>query len=136
MSLVPEEGAQGAVFGLGAGVDVQTAAGEKADAVVPAVEGLDRDALGADPAADAQAGIGAGDVEEAFPDRRADADVLHRGRLLHGQVGSLRAGGRAETGGRSEKACRECHEQVLPTGRPSAGPRMWQHRSMTVAGEA
>jgi len=124
-----DEGAQRAVGGLRAGVEVD--AGEAAEArhvVVAAVDRAeavvadDRVAAGRErsrcvgavcpaaalrsvavfatrPAADPQAGVGARDVEEACPVGGADADVFDRSRLRHRKVGCLSHGHRGETRG-------------------------------------
>jgi hypothetical protein len=65
--LVAEEGAERAVLGPGAGVHVQAAAGQEADGVLAAVERFGEQVLGADTAADAEAGVGAGMKKKPAP---------------------------------------------------------------------
>ena len=112
-----EEGAERAVAGLGAGIDVD--AGEAAElrgvAGAGGVAGPFGHVAGfeAGTAADAQAGIGARDVEEARAVGAADPHVLDRDRLLNGKVGRLctRNGGQPRR--RSEKkALHELHSET------------------------
>ena len=74
--LETHEGAQEAVSGGGAGVELDAATSAEADRVVFAVVRLNITELGANTAADAEAGFGAGDVEEACAVGGADANVF------------------------------------------------------------
>ena len=111
--LEADEGAQGAVSGFRAGVEVETAQAAEAGHVVgagrPRREGrraIDAAAalrpifvFEAGPAADAQAGVGARNVEEACSVGGADANVFNRRGLLDGKVGGLSPSHRAQTRG-------------------------------------
>ena len=108
--LETHEGAQEAVSGGGAGVELNAATSAEADRVVFAVVRLNITELGANTAADAEAGFGAGDVEEACAVGGADANVFNSSSLLRGKVGSLSSGNSRETRDRSEKeALSELH---------------------------
>jgi hypothetical protein len=115
------EGTESAVSGGRAGVSEDlTASTEAALAVEPGL-GVDEPILGADPAADPEAGVAAGDVEEPGAMHRADTNVIDRCRLLHGKIGSLCPGNRGETrGGPEQKALHELHSD-LQISRPRGG---------------
>ncbi len=131
-----QEGAQRAVAGLGAGVDVEAReAGEAREVTAArnvAAVGADVAVFGASAARDAQAGVGARDVEEAGTVGGADADVLDRNRLLHRQVGGLSPAHDGQPRRRTqEKALDELHCETsrsfethgigLLLGRPPSG---------------
>ncbi len=101
-----DEGAQRAVGGLGAGieVDAQTAlvARRVAVAALTRVAGHVA-ALEPGAAGETQAGVGAGNVEEAGAVGAADADVLDRDRLLDRQVGGMSSTHRRERSSRPEQ---------------------------------
>ena len=82
-------GAQHAVGGGGPCVDVDAAAGTETYRVLRTVDRFDIEVLGADTAADAQAGFGAGNVEEAVAMGGADPDILDCGSLCRRQVSCL-----------------------------------------------
>ena len=61
-------------------------------------------------ATELDAGVGAGDVEEARAIDATDPNVVHRRRLPRGKIGGLCPGDRDETrGGPEEKALNELH---------------------------
>ena len=108
--LVADERAQRAVGGRGAGVDVQTATCAGAIRInrlpVTGSNGI----LGANTATNAEAGVGAGDVEEASAVSRADADVFNGSCLPRGKIGSVSPGDRGDAGGGTEEeALNELH---------------------------
>ena len=73
--------------------------------------------------ADAQAGVGTRDVEEARAVRVTDANVLHRCCLARRKIGGLHTRDRYETGcGTKEKALHELHRNTpkqMPRDRQS-----------------
>ena len=110
------EGAQGAVAGLGAGIEVDAHPGAVTRGVATLVElaGIGGLVAALEPraAGEAQAGVGAGNVEEAGAVGGADADVLDRNRLLDRQVGGVRGADRREgSGGPEQRAFQESHRQ-------------------------
>ena len=117
-----EEGANHAVFGRGAGVDVQVFTSAEGVVVHQAVASTGNAALvrvevriGAQHGVSTQvttqldAGVGARDVVETGAVQRADLHVFDR-LGLHGKIGCERPGGGHQAGSRAEKEClRQLH---------------------------
>jgi hypothetical protein len=105
-----DEGAEQAVSGGGAGVELNAATSAEADRGIRAELRLEVLVLSADAASNAKAGFRARDVEEACAVGGADANVFNSSSLLHGKVGSLSSGNSRETRDRSEEeALNELH---------------------------
>ena len=104
------EGAQEAPIGRGASIQIDAAEHIRAVGRVGVSARLIPFDIELDLAADLEAGVGAGDVEEARTINATDPDVIDRSRLPGRKIGSLCPGNRDETGGRSEeKALGELH---------------------------
>ena len=111
--LVADEGAQQAVFGRLAEVEVETAAGPEAGGVEVAPARLHIQIVGSHVAADPQADIRARKEPIACSVGGADANVIDRCGLLHGKIRGLCPGYREKTRGRpEEKALNELHSDL------------------------
>ena len=80
--LEADEGAEQAVSRCRASVELDTATSAEADGILRRGRAAQRRGIGANTAADAEAGFGAGDVEEACAVGGANANVLDRSSLL------------------------------------------------------
>jgi hypothetical protein len=117
-----DEGAQGAVGSVGARVEGDTAHRAEAAHVRAQRHRIRVLVRGLGEARDAQAGVGARDVEEAGTIGGADPHVFHGNGLLYGKIRGLCPGNRGETGGRpEEKALYELHFSP-PKFRDPGGP--------------
>ena len=80
-------------------IDVHAVAGAKAGDVLSPGERLQIEVIGTNAGADAQAAVGAGNVEEAFALGRTETHVLDRGSLLGREVRGLSTCNGSECGG-------------------------------------
>jgi hypothetical protein len=103
------KGTQQAPIGRGAGVHVEAGAsiGPKGSVRMSPRLGPFKNTIG--PSADLEAGVGAGNVEEARAVNFTNPDIIDRRRFTRGKIGGLCPGNRNATGNRSEKAPNEVH---------------------------
>ena len=121
-----EVGAQQTPIGLGAGIEPDAALSVEGRTVVIAVEvegtgsaerrraiTTEHAVIGADFTADLEAGVGAGDVEEARAEGRADLHIFNGFTLGHGQIGSLGNADSSDTGSGAEEKRLHRHKDDL-----------------------